>query len=485
MSDILSLDATGQLAALESRRISALELFEATLKRCQQVNPAINAVVAMDLERAVERARAIDELRAKGDALGPLSGLPMTIKDTFDVEGLPASSGLDVFRHGKRPDAVAVSHARLAGAVIWGKTNVPVMAGDFQTFNALYGTTNNPWDVARTPGGSYGGAAAAMATGITALEIGSDIGGSLRTPANFCGVYSHKPTWGLVSQLGHVPPVPGSMAERDLNVIGPMARSARDLRLLLSVLEAGPLSAKGQAPPELKELRIALWTEEPGFVLDPEVKAAVDAFAGQLASEGAQVERVTGPVDTAALLTAYRTLLAGVLAQDMPPAQIRTFQRIRPLAKLARATGSDADSWAGLALDYTASHLDWLAADEVRARAAAQIRRFFARFDVILAPIGPVAAFPHDHRPFQRRTLTLSDGTTAPYLAALRWIALATACGLPATAIPVGQTPSGLPVGAQLIGPRGADSRTLAIAEAIEARLGGFATPPPLETPAS
>jgi len=485
MSDILSLDATGQLAALDGGRISARELLELSVARCEAVNPALNAVVARDLDRAMLRAGAIDEGRAKGDPLGPLAGLPMTIKDTFDVEGLPASSGLEAFRHGRRPDAVVVAHARQAGAVIWGKTNTPVMAGDFQTFNALYGTTNNPWDVTRTPGGSSGGAAAALASGVTALEIGSDIGGSLRTPASFCGVYSHKPTWGVVSQVGHVPPVPGALAERDLNVVGPMARSARDLRRLLSVLEAGPLAAKNQAPLELRDLRVALWTEEPGFVLDPEVKAVVERFGADLAREGARVEPLTRPVDTAAMLAAYHTLLAALLAQDLPAKQLARMQRIRPLARFARARGADPTSWAGMALDYTASHLEWLAADEVRARAGARVRALFDRFDVILAPIGPVAAFAHDHRPFQKRTLTLSDGTQAPYLAALRWIALASACGLPATAVPAGLTPGGLPVGAQLIGPRGADSRTLAVAEAIEARLGGFVAPPPLTRAAS
>ncbi|HLY78863.1 MAG TPA: amidase family protein, partial [Caulobacteraceae bacterium] len=174
----------------------------------------------------------------------------------------------------------------------------------------------------------------------------------------------------------------------------------------------------------------------------------------------------------------YRTLLAALLAQDMPPAQLGAMQRVRGPAKLARKLGAGPNSWAGLALDYTASHLDWLAADEARARVGGQLRGVFNRFDVILAPINPVAAFPHDHRPFQRRTLTLSDGGKAPYLAMLNWIALATACGLPATAIPAGQTPAGLPVGAQLIGPRGADARTIAIAEAIEERLGGFIAPP-------
>ncbi len=437
-------------------------------------------MVAVDLVRARERAGAIDEYRTRGEALGPLAGLPMTVKDVFDVEGLPASAGLDSVRQGRRPDAVVVAHARQAGAVIWGKTNVPVMAGDFQTFNDLYGATNNPWDLKRTPGGSSGGAAAALAGRITALEIGSDIGGSLRTPASFCGVYSHKPTWGLVSQIGHVPPRPGAQAERDLNVVGPMARSVRDLRLLLSVLKGGTMAARSQPPPDLRTLRVGLWLEQAELPLDPAVKTVLEAFARALAGQGAEVSPIASPLDVVALLAAYRTLLASLLAQDLPPAQLRGLQRLRGVARLARGLGAGADSWAGLALDYTASHLDWLAADEVRARVGGQVRRLFARHDVILAPAAPLAAFPHDHRPFPRRQLTLSDGARLPYLAMLGWIALATACGLPVTTVPAGFTPGGLPVGAQIIGPRGADGRTLAVAEAIEARLGGFVAPPPL-----
>ena len=284
MPDILKLDATDQLAALAARKVSALELLEASLSRQQQVHGRLNAVVATGLERALEHARAIDERRVKGEAMGPLAGLPMTIKDTLDVVGMPASSGLEALRRRVAEDADAVRSVRDAGAVIWGKTNVPVMAGDWQSFNALYGVTNNPWDVTRTPGGSSGGAATALASGVTSLEVGSDIGGSLRVPANFCGVFSHKPTWGLVSQHGHVPPSPGSWSERDLNVVGPMARSARDLRLLLSVIENGPLGAKS-APADLKTVRIGLWLDEPTFPLDPEVRAAIERFAAELTTE--------------------------------------------------------------------------------------------------------------------------------------------------------------------------------------------------------
>ena len=442
----------------------------------EAVNPALNAVVARRPGARASRARAIDDRRVAGEHLGALAGLPMTIKDTLDVDGLPASSGLKALLGRTPRDSAVAARARAAGAVIWGKTNVPVMAGDWQSFNGLYGVTNNPWDVKRTSGGSSGGAAAALASGITALEIGSDIGGSLRVPAAFCGVFSHKPTWGMVSQRGHVPPRPGTLAERDLNVVGPMARSARDLRLLLSVLEEGaPLAAK--APPaELKDLRVGLWTDEPGFPLDPEVRAVVEAFGERLAVRGAAVERVR-PVDGPALLAAYRQLLAPLIAEDMPPALRRRMERARPFARLAHAVGVRR-AWAVQVLNNTASHADWLAANEARARFGQHLRGVFERHDVLIAPVACVTAFPHDHAPFSNRRLALSDGRAIDYGAMLNWISMATACGLPATAFPAGPSASGLPVGVQIIGPRGGDARVLSVAQAIEEALGGFVPPP-------
>jgi len=475
-ADILKLDATDQLSALASRRVSALELLEASLSRQQQVHGQLNAVVATSLERALEHARAIDERRAKGEPMGPLTGLPMTIKDTFDVVGMPGSSGLEALRRRVAEDADVVRNVRDAGAVIWGKTNVPVMAGDWQSFNGLYGTTNNPWDVTRTPGGSSGGAAAALAAGVTALEVGSDIGGSLRVPANFCGVFSHKPTWGLVSQHGHVPPSPGSWSERDLNVVGPMARSARDLRLLLSVIENGPLGAK--APPaDLKTARIGLWLDEPSFPLDPEVRAAIESFAAELTAAGAEVVPIKTPVHAPTLMGAYQTLLGAVLGEDMPPAMIRGMERLRGWAKWSLNRGAGPLSTAALTLAYTATHREWMAADAVRNRLRREVLGVFESYDVILAPISPVVAFPHNHRPFGKRTLATSAGPTIPYNAMLNWIALATALHLPATTVPAGLAASGLPVGAQLIGPPGGDARTLAIAQAIDENVRGFVAP--------
>ncbi len=476
LTDLTALDATAQIQALQSRRISSVELLKVALAAKDELNPRLNAVVMTDVERAMEAARAIDDHRAKGDPVGALAGLPMTVKDSFDVQGMPASSGLKALLGRKVQDATMVARARAAGAVIWGKTNLPVMAGDWQTYNALYGTTNNPWDLDRGPGGSSGGAAAALASGITSLEIGSDIGGSLRTPASFCGVFSHKPTWGLLPQKGHVPPAPGSLLDTDLGVMGPMARSARDLRLLFSVLEDGPFAAK--APPgDLKGLRVGLWLEEPGFSLDNEVCTVVEAFGQQLEAQGAHVVPMTRFLDMESLFDAYLLLLMSVIGAGLPPGQQRAMRMMRGPATLSRAMGAGPMSSAASVLGMTASHSEWLAKDEIRMRAAAAMAEVFHGVDVIVAPITPVPPFPHDHRPFNSRTLTC-NGKKIPYPSMLQWISLATVLGLPATAVPAGLTGHGLPVGVQIIGPRGADARTLAVAQACDENIRGFVAPP-------
>lgn len=476
MDDLLKRDATDQLAALAARRVSAVELLKTALARHEQTHKTLNAVVAADLEGALARAASLDEQRARGDHMGPLAGLPMTVKDAFDVAGMAASSGLKALKARMVGDASAVRRAREAGAVIWGKTNTPVMTADWQTWNALYGTTNNPWDPKRTPGGSSGGAAAALAAGVTALELGSDIGGSLRVPASFCGVFSHKPTWGLISQHGHVPPSPGSWSERDLNVVGPLARSARDLRLLLSVVENGSLALR--APPaELAGLKIGLWLDEPSFPLDPQVRGVLEAFAAELAAAGVEIVPIDPPVHMPQLMGAYQTLLGGVLGEDLPAGQIRWLELMRGWAKWRMATGTGPQSAAALALAHTATHREWMAADAVRNRMRRDAARVFEGFDAILAPATPVAAFPHNHRGFAGRRLTASDGRTMPYGALLNWISLASALHFPATTVPAGAVPSGLPVGAQLIGPIGADSRLLAIAQAIDENIRGFVAP--------
>jgi amidase len=470
MTDILDLDATGQLAELAAGRVSAVELLKLSMARRDETHARLNAVVVVDPEAGLRQAGAVDAARAKGETVGSLAGLPMTLKDTMDVAGMPASAGLAPLRDRTCVDAVTVARARAAGAVIWGKTNVPVMAGDWQSYNDLYGASNNPWDVSRTTGGSSGGAASALATGVTALEIGSDIGGSLRVPANFCGVYSHKPTWGAVSQIGHVPPLPGARAPRDLNVVGPMARSARDLKLLFSIIADAP--AAPRPPPSLKGLKVGLWLDEARYPLDPLVRETIEAFAGQLAEAGVAVAPIASPVDARRLEHAYRTLLGAVIATDMTPEARAQMAEMRPMALAAGP-----DSPLATILAYTATHAEWLEADEVRWRLRDQALAAFEGVDLILAPVAPVPAFTHDHQPFQERELKLSTGEMIPYTSMLNWIGLATACRLPATCVPAGLTAGGLPVGVQLIGPPGADAATLAAAEAFEA-VRGFVKPP-------
>jgi amidase len=280
----------------------------------------------------------------------------------------------------------------------------------------------------------------------------------------------------LVSQQGLVPP-PGVAADLDLAVVGPMARSARDLRLLLSII--GESSIPAQAPPaELKRLKVALWLDEPAFPLDPDIKATLDAFAQRLQNTGAIVDRIACPVSAERLLSTYTLLLYAIIGADLPWAERRLYELLRGPARIARAMGANALSWAQSVLAYTARHREWLQANDARAQLSDAMRRFFTRFDVLLAPISPTAAFPHDQRTIRRRTLKCSDGHEIAYIEMLKWIALATVCGLPATAIPAGLNAQGLPVGIQIVGPRSGDVLTLAVAQAIDEQIGGFRAPP-------
>jgi amidase len=476
MDDILQSDATEQLSALEAGRVSARELLQAAFDRADQVNPVINAVVARDAERAIADAAAVDAARARGEALGVLAGLPMTVKDIFDIEGLPASVGMKSLLGRPAKDAEAVARVRAAGALVWGHTNVPAGSSDFQTYNALYGVTRNPWNPGRTPGGSSGGSAAAVAAGFTALEIGADIGGSLRIPAGFCGIACHRPSWGLISQRGIAAP-PGYLSDYDLLVVGPMARSVRDLQLLLTVLTDVAVSPT----PTLGSLRIGLWLDEPTFPIDPEVRMVIEAFAGELQGQGVAVDPVVLPIAAREMLSTYMTLLLAALSGVLGPATRAVFDLFRGPAKLAEVCGAGPLSWAHGVLGYTARHHEWLAASEERARMKARVAQAFGLYDAILAPVTPTTAFAHDHAGTQAtRRLSMSDGGRIRYLEQVDWIALAILCDLPVTVIPIGLTPEGMPVAVQIIGRPGSDAATLAIASALEAAEGGFQPPPPL-----
>ncbi|MBV8977916.1 MAG: amidase [Alphaproteobacteria bacterium] len=463
------------LADLKNRRVSARELLEAHAARQEYLAGSINAVVATNLTRARRDAQAIDDSRSRGETLGPLAGLPMTIKDGFDVEGLPATSGFSGFAQRPKdcPDAELVARTRAAGAVVWGKTNVPFFLSDWQSYNAIYGTTNNPYDVTRVPGGSSGGAAAALACGITPLEIGSDIGGSLRHPANFCGICALKPTWGALPMRGHVPPPPGMDAEVDLGVAGPMARTVDDLKLLWSVLSREP--ERPRQP--VKGMRLAVWDNDPLLPLGRDPKAAVVHAARALADAGAQVETIAAPLETRELLIEYIRLLTSIMAVGYPDQILASMNATRDADLNAFAANRDPWSAELFRLGTTARPDEILAAQRARDTLKGHMKAFFERHDAIVMPVAPVTAFAHDHsEPFNARVLNM-DGETIAYSAMLGWIALATALHLPSIAVPTGRNVEGMPVGVQIVGAWNDEARLFDLAAAVEEARGGFSPP--------
>lgn len=468
--------AREMLADLEAKRISARELLDAHVARHEALAGKLNAVVATDLEHARAAAKSIDDARAHGAKLGVLAGLPMTIKDGYDVAGMPATSGNPVFAKRKKDclDADLVACVRKKGAIIWGKTNVPFMLGDFQSYNAIYGTTNNPYDVTRTPGGSSGGAAVALAAGMAPLEIGSDIGGSLRHPANFCGVFSLKPTWGALSLRGHIPPAPDAYMETDLGVGGPLARNAEDLRLLWSVLnERAPVARRG-----IEGARVAIWDEEAGFPLARDVREGVARAAKALAGQGAHVERAKPKIAGAALLESYLRILTPILAAGFPPSLLQQMEAARASDLAAMAGGASPFGPEGYRLAATARFYEVADAMVKRQAQKDALAAFFGEgWDAILMPITPVTAFPHNHaEPINARIIDV-DGESWPYLMCLAWIALATSLHAPAIAVPAGQA-DGLPVGVQIVGPWDGEDRLIDFGAALEEALGGFSPPP-------
>ncbi len=474
MTDLYA-TARQMLADLYSKRISARELLDAHVARNDALAKSINAVTVTDLERAKKDAAAIDDARAKGANLGALAGLPMTVKDGYDVENMPATAGFPPFasRPKQCADAELVARTRSAGAVIWGKTNVPLMLSDWQSYNAIYGTTNNPYDVTRVPGGSSGGAAAALATGITPLEIGSDIGGSLRTPANFCGVTALKPTWGRLPMRGHVPPPPGIDAEVDLGVGGPMARNIGDLKLLWNVLNKSSETARR----DIKGARVAVWNEDPLLPLSRDVKDGVARAADALAKHGANIETIKAPVDTRELLVNYIWLLNSIIGAGFPENVLTEMAKTRESDLKAFATSRDPWGTELSRLAVTAQADEVLTAQRARQALKDWMAAFFVSYDAIVMPITPVTAFRHDHsEPFFARHLDV-DGRTEMYGKMLGWIALATALHLPSLAVQAGRTSANMPTGVQIVGPANGEDRLFDFAAAVEEGVGGF-TPP-------
>jgi amidase len=485
-SDFAYRSATQLSSALAEGAVSSVELTEAAIARIERYDDDINAVCVRDFDRALAAARDADAMRARGEQR-PLLGIPMTVKESFNVAGLPTTWGMPPFRdHTPTQDAVAVARVKAAGAVILGKTNVPFALGDVQTYNDIYGTTNNPWDLTRTPGGSSGGSAAALAAGYGALSIGSDIAGSLRTPASFCGVYAHKSTLGLVPGRGHsAPPAPPLPLERDLAVIGPMARSATDLALLFDLLAEPDETTNGIAhrlalPParhaDLADYRVLVLDDHPLIPMAASVRAAIDDLAEHLGKAGVTVARHSPLLpDQADAARLYMRLLLSSLAANYP---VDLYEHMR--AEAAKLDADDVSLDAERIRGAVLSHRDWLATDVARARLRQQWRELFTEFDIVLAPATPNPAFPHDQSadPGTRRIAV--DGREHSYADQLVWAGVATAPGLPSTVVPIALSDDGLPIGAQLIGPRYEDHTPLHFAELLEQHYRAF-TPPRLD----
>ncbi len=477
--------AVDHLAKLRAREVGCRELLDQHISRIERLNPAINAVVALDIEGARARADDADAALARGEDWGPLHGLPMTIKDSFETAGLVTTSGApELAAHVPAADAAAVARLKAAGAIVFGKTNLPIYAADLQTYNDVYGVTNNPWDVSRCAGGSSGGAAAALAAGLTPLELGSDIGGSIRNPAHYCGVFGHKPSYGIVPMRGHIPGPPGALSTTDIAVAGPLARSVEDLELALGVI-AGPDQWEGRGwrlemPPPRHALpgdtRVAAWLDDPGCPIDGEVAAVLEAAVEAIVRSGVAVDRKARPgFDFLHSHRVYQRLLTPIMADGMSEATLARY------AEQTRAMPpeSEDDSPTERFRRYAISrHVDWLRADGERAKLRAAWAAFFEDFDILLAPVTPTVAYPHDHQPdWGKRTITV-NGKPAPYAEQIAWAGLIGVGMLPSTVAPVGLSASGLPVGMQIVGPYLEDRTALHFARAVAEATGGFRPPP-------
>ena len=453
--------ATDLADAVRNRTVSSVELLDLYLGRIERLDGAINAVVTLDVDRARAACKAADDALARGDDVGPLHGLPITVKDAIETEGIRSTGGVEELRdHVPTADAPIVAKVKDAGAVVFGKTNLPPWSGDLQTCNGIFGTTNNPWDTSRVPGGSSGGPAVAVACGFTSFEVGTDLGGSVRVPSHFCGTWGLKPSFGVVSQRGYLDQVGGGTTDADINVFGPMARSVTDLEVLLDVL-AGPDAELAPAwrlelpPPALDSLagaRVALWFDEPAYPIDAGYRTVLGRAADALADAGAKVEAIRPPVDAAEQFGLALQMLSAAVSPSMP--------------------AETAELMSG-------SHLAWLQAERRRAEVRARWAEWFEGWDVLLCPVTPTPAFPHNQDgDFLSRTVEV-NGETRSYADNIAWTILIGILGLPAAVPPLGQTGPGLPVGVQVVAPYLQDRTALRAAQLLAEVVdgAGYRTP--------
>ena len=474
--------ATQLVAALANKTVSSVELVEEAISRIEQLDEKINAVVVRDFERARIAAKAADKAIAQGQRL-PLLGLPITVKESFNIAGLPTSWGSPEYKDWyPDEDALAVSRLKAAGAIIIGKTNVPRMLMDWQCYNEVYGTTNNPWNLQLTSGGSSGGSAAALAAGFVSLELGSDFAGSVRVPAHFCGIFGHKPSVNLIPMRGAGPPAspPSPHLLNPFIVAGPMARTASDLALALKILaEPDELwDGKGYQihlptarQDHLRNFRVLVINSHPLCSTSAAITNAVGHLAERLSQWGAQVSCDTHCLpDLAEITRTYVTLFAAFVASNLP---MEVYHRFETAAKMLPP--NDMSLTACFLRGSQMSYRDWLM--KMRARGMLGWRNLFKEFDVVICPVAPTVAFPHDHSAPENRVIEI-DGISHPYNEQYAWISIATLFGLPVTVVPIGRTENGLPIGVQVMGDYLEDLTTIQFASLLEHQLGGFSIPP-------
>jgi len=466
---------------IAEKEIGALELLEHFLARIEAHNPALNAIIWMDADRARAAARAVDAAVARGDDLGPLAGVPLTLKESFEVAGSPTTWGVpDLADNVTETTALAAGRLIDAGAVFVGKTNVPIHLADWQSYNAIYGTTHNPWNLAMTPGGSSGGSVAALAAGLTALEAGSDIGASIRNPAHYCGVFGLKPTYGLIPPRGQA--MPGIVAPADISVVGPLTRSARDLDLMLSVL-AGPdllddyawrLELPESPQRALSDFRVAVKLDDPNSEVDRAYQDQLQRLVDALGRAGATISDTARPAfDSSRVHEVYIQLLRAATSGRMPDSEVERWRRIA-----AEIAPGDNSYVARMARGNTLSHRDWLRFNNERHAMRFAFAEFFRDWDILLTPAAASAAWPHDHEGERHeRTITVNNHQV-PTTDQLFWAGYSGVVYLPSTVGPAGILANGLPVGYQAIAAHLHDRTAIRFAECIEREIGGFVPPP-------
>jgi amidase len=470
-----------QLAALMRRKkLSATELLQECQAQYETFNAKINAVVVTDFKLARKSAAASDRRRTKDIVNSVFDGIPMTAKESFDWAGKPSTWGDPLLKNNiAKADALALSRLTDAGAVMYGKTNVPLHLSDWQSFNAIYGTTNNPWDVTRTPGGSSGGAAAALATGMSAIEIGSDIGASIRNPAHYCGIYGHKPTYGVVPYNGHS--MPGSVALSDITVAGPMARSARDLTAMMNILAGpDPIAARGlvsklerRKEKSFKDFRVAVKLSSQVSDVDMPVQKLIRELSDFLKPQVKKLSFDAKPeFSDREAYENYILLLRATsnkrMAMDDYNAAVEKVKDIDP---------SDTSYVALMNRAFAMSHRDWLQLNERRHQMRLLWEEFFKEWDVLLCPAAASTAWPHDHVGERHERFIEVNGKHVSTIDQRFWAGYSCNFYLPSTVAPLGLASTGLPSGVQIITREYGDYTSLRFAELIEEKFCAF-TPP-------